>query len=565
MLRVAGLHPAHDLVVDLVGGLWQPDDVVHVTRPLGRAHAHHVRLRLRVPAPAALARELLAYVVPHVLGVDEHPVEVEDDGLDHLGGARHDRARSPVYSASRLLTVSSVIADGEPGNNMSFNRTVGVKAALVAVLVLLVLGVGTGAAVCRFADVACHINPNGGAALPEGVAGFAGQGGGEMELVDGLTATTVASGLRYPTDLAFLPDGRILAAEKDGLVRVIENGNVARKPFLDLRARVNTRFFRGIVDLTVDVEFPRQPFVYVAYTVQGPRGRASPEPITAHVSRFRVRGEIAVLASEKVLLGSEKPPRGSCRRLPRGADCLPAEVDHVGADLVFTPRGTIFISTGDGGGREAVEQPAFAAQDLDTLGGKILHVDRDGRGVPGNPYWNGDPDANRSKIWAVGLRNPFRMSSVPGEVGTLVVGDVGWDSFEELDVVRRGSDQGWPCFEGPEPTPRYEDTGFCRRYYEERDPTEPWYSASHAKRHSITAGVPMDGASGWPSELAGQYVFGDWTTSEIYAVPLELDAPAQTPRTIATHAAGPVAFALRPEGLYFVAVNTGELRLIAPK
>jgi glucose/arabinose dehydrogenase len=450
------------------------------------------------------------------------------------------------------------------GNNVFFLRAGGLN-VLIALLVLLVLGAGTGAAVCRFADVSCHINPYGDVAAPDELDDFAAQGGGEMGLAEGLTASVIASGLRYPTDLSFLPDGRILVAEKDGLVRIVQDGKVARRPFLDLRDRVNTHFFRGVVDVTVDADFSRQPFVYVAYAVPGARPASSPEPTTVRLSRFRVHGDVAVLASEKVLLGSENPARGSCRQLPRGADCLPAEIEHIGTDMVFTPRGTIFVSTGDGGGREAVEQPAFAAQDPDTLGGKILHIDREGRGLPGNPYWNGDPEANRSKVWATGLRNPFRMSAVPGHPEVLVVGDVGWDSYEELDVVRRGFDLGWPCMEGPERTPLYQDTRFCRRYYDEHAPVGPWYFVRQTNALSITAGVPLDDATGWPSEFAGQYVFGDWTTSEISVVPLELAAPAPPPRTIANHAAGPVAFALRPEGLYVVAVNTGELRLIAPR
>ena len=446
---------------------------------------------------------------------------------------------------------------------MSFIRSPGWKVLVLAGLVVLFLGAGTGAAVCKFTDAACGINPAGDQAAPTGLDDFANTGSGEMGLETGLTVSTVASDLRFPTDFAFLPDGRILVAEKDGFVRVVEDGKVAGEPLLDLRGRINRNFFRGIVNVTVDPDFPAKPFVYVAYAVRGPKGPDSTEPITARISRFSVRGGVAVMASEKAILGGDKPPRGSCRRLPRTADCLPAEVDHIGTDIVFTPEGTMLIATGDGGGHEVVEPLAFLAQDPDTLGGKILHVDREGRGVPGNPYWNGNPDANRSKVWATGLRNPFRMAAVSGEAATLVVGDVGWNTFEELHIVRRGSDQGWPCFEGPERTPEYEETAFCRRYYDESSPAEPWFSVRQPDGASITAGVPLGDAQGWPSGFAGHYVFADWAKSEIYAVPLDVDAPAEEPRTIASNASGPVAFAFRPEGLYFLAVNSGELRLIA--
>ena len=82
-LAVAREQPPDDLVADLLRRLGEPDLVVHVARPLGRAHPHHRRLRALVPAAAALLRQLLAHVVPDLLRVDDHAVEVEDDGLDH--------------------------------------------------------------------------------------------------------------------------------------------------------------------------------------------------------------------------------------------------------------------------------------------------------------------------------------------------------------------------------------------------------------------------------------------------------------------------------------------------
>src|SRR5207302_537390 len=82
-LAVALAHPPDDLGADLLGWLAEPDHVVHVARPTRRAHAHPVPLRALAPAAAALARELLADLVPELLGVEEDAVEVEDDGLDH--------------------------------------------------------------------------------------------------------------------------------------------------------------------------------------------------------------------------------------------------------------------------------------------------------------------------------------------------------------------------------------------------------------------------------------------------------------------------------------------------
>jgi glucose/arabinose dehydrogenase len=70
---------------------------------------------------------------------------------------------------------------------------------------------------------------------------------GEISLPPSFAAETVASGFQLPTSFAFLPDGRILVAEKAGLVKTLEDGRVRRRPALDLRNRVNARLFRGVV------------------------------------------------------------------------------------------------------------------------------------------------------------------------------------------------------------------------------------------------------------------------------------------------------------------------------
>src|SRR5262249_40596360 len=75
-------HAPHDLGIDLRGRLGQTEFVVHVAGPLRRAHAHHVRLRAVEPAAAPFSRDVLFHLGPDVLGVEEHTVEVEDDGVD---------------------------------------------------------------------------------------------------------------------------------------------------------------------------------------------------------------------------------------------------------------------------------------------------------------------------------------------------------------------------------------------------------------------------------------------------------------------------------------------------
>jgi glucose/arabinose dehydrogenase len=451
------------------------------------------------------------------------------------------------------------------GASMTVIRSAGWVAVALGAVVVLFVGAGTAAALCKY-QFDCHLRPT--EPAPTGIEDFEGSGGGAFELADGFIGTTVVTGLKSPTDLVFLPDGRMLVSEKAGVIRSVADGALEARPFLDIRPRVNDYYFRGIVDIAVDPDFAENPYVYVTYAVQGPGGDQSKEPIAVRISRFTVRNGVADGSSEEVLIGKEGKPGTSCRALPKGADCLPADGDHIGSELVFAPDGTIFVSTGDGGGLEVVEPMAFLSHDLEMLGGKILHVDREGRGLSSNPWWTGDPTANRSKIWAVGFRNPFRMSLLPGDPDRLLVGDVGWNSFEELDVAERGSDYGWPCFEGPERTPDYQDTTQCAAYYADagEDAAQPWLSTPQPDALSFTAGLSLADARDWPEEYRDRYLYGDWLKSELYTVPLDPDVPAEDPARFATNAAGPVSFVLSPEGvLYFVAVNTGEIRTIEPR
>ena len=211
------------------------------------------------------------------------------------------------------------------------------------------------------------------------------------------------------------------------------------------------------------------------------------------------------------------------------------------------------------------EEQAFSTRDLDRLGGKILHIDRDGLGLPTNPHWNGDSSANRSKVWAHGFRNPFRLVLLDEPEPTLLVAEVGTTQYDELNLVRRGADHGWPCTEGLEPTDLFEDDDRCKGSSVSTG-VEPWIALKHPEFRSLSGGVILDAENGWPAPYADTYVFGDWQTSTLYVVKVASDSSTEQPREIAQNAGGPVAFSVGPDGtLYYLALNIGELRTIAPR
>ena len=374
----------------------------------------------------------------------------------------------------------------------------------------------------------------------------------------------VASGFVAPTAFAFLPDGRILVTEQAGVVRLVSEGVVVTEPFLDLRERVNDFDDRGLLAVAPDPGFAINGEVYLLYVYD--YDGASPESArVARVSRFTAAGNAAQLETETIILG--KQGATTCDLLPRGADCLPADFEsHTGGAIEFAADGSLFVSTGEGAPNRDFSH-AWRAQDLDYLGGKVLHVAADGQGLPTNPFWNGDPSANRSKIWAYGLRNPFRMtlSSIEGQP---LVGDVGSTAWEELNLVPRGANLGWPCYEGNRPTPEFQHERLCRRMYERVESGEavvqwPLHAIGHHLANAIVGGTFYT-AMNYPAEYRGAYFFGDAVRGFISTLRLnEKGEPIEGPRSFGTAMEGPVAIEVGPDGnLYYLSIYGGELRRI---
>jgi aldose sugar dehydrogenase len=230
------------------------------------------------------------------------------------------------------------------------------------------------------------------------------------QTVDAAAASTVvASGLREPTDFQFLPDGRILVAEKGGRIRIVEDGVVSKQPVG--RLPVLTQGERGLGGLAVDPDFATNGYIYVAYTTRGVRDR---------LARLTVIGDKVAFGSQKILLESKDR----------------STFFHHGGGLGFGPDGTLYWGVGD-------NRNGANAQDLGTIHGKIIRINPDGTVPSDNPDLG--PDA-LPQIYAYGLRNPFRLTFTP--TGQLLVADVGENSFEELNLVTAGGNYGWPGAEG---------------------------------------------------------------------------------------------------------------------
>jgi glucose/arabinose dehydrogenase len=390
---------------------------------------------------------------------------------------------------------------------------------------------------------------------------YAGSTARPLLLPDGFTQEVVVSGLELPTAFAALPDGRLLIAEKAGVVRLYSNGALQPTPFIDIRDRVNPFHDRGLLSLAADPAFTENGYVYLLYTYENNRHDPGGTK-TGRLARYTAVGDAASPDSEFILLGTLVG--ATCHLFPAGADCIPSESpSHTVGDLKFAQDGTLFVTLGDGARFDGVDEDALRAQDLDSLGGKVLRITPEGQGVPSNPFWTGDAHANRSKVWSYGVRNPYRFNLRPGTL-TPYLGDVGWTLWEEINAATPGANLGWPCYEGPERQPGYEPLERCQELYAlgPSAVTMPLHAWTHDTGQTATGGAFYTGTS-YPPEYQGVYFFGDFGSGWIGT--LRVDENDQLiPGSVSmftADAAGLVDLEIGPDGLlYRIDIFNGALQ-----
>ena len=329
-------------------------------------------------------------------------------------------------------------------------------------------------------------------------------------------AQSFASGLDDPTVVDWLPDGRMLVVEKEGLVRVVNtDGSLESQPFIDIRDRVNSGpRDRGLIGLAVHPDFANNPYVYLSYSYDPPQvfgntGAGGPDGNGARVARIvRVTANSATNFStanpnsEVVLVGKNSTYEniGTPNRRPELNDpysCTDAsgnpiddcigndETSHSIGDLEFGPDGYLYASVGDGGSFGRVDPINLRALDIDSLAGKILRIDPiTGDGPSDNPFYNGNPIANQSRVFQYGLRNPFRIA-IDQTDGDVAIGDVGWTRWEEINLGEPGANFGWPAFEGGSNgnlrTGGYENLAEVQAFYASNpDVTAPVWARNHS-------------------------------------------------------------------------------------
>ncbi len=298
----------------------------------------------------------------------------------------------------------------------------------------------------------------------------------------------VADGFQSPVFATNAGDGsgRLFVIEQKGEIRIIQNGTVLDKSFLDIISEVGSQGNeQGLLGLAFHPNYAQNGTFYVNYT------DTTGDTV---IARFQVSADpnVADPDSEKVLLQVHQP-----------------YANHNGGYLEFGPDGYLYFGLGDGG---SGGDPSGNGQSLNTYLGKILRIDVDSGdpyGIPAdNPFANG---SGKPEIWAYGLRNPWRFT-FDRATQDLYIADVGQDQWEEVDFLPSGtpggSDLGWNYFEG---THVYQGTPPDGALF-----VTPVAEYSHGGRCSITGGYVYRGNAipAWQ----GVYLYGDFCSGEIFGL-----------------------------------------------
>lgn len=341
--------------------------------------------------------------------------------------------------------------------------TLPIRLALAAACLLLV----TTAATAQRSSILPVPSPARDGGVAESNAGFP----------DGFVNEPIASFVNA-TGVTFSETGRVFVWEKAGVVYMAPTADDDLVPLLDISEEVGNWGDHGLVAFALDPDFESNGHIYLYYAVDYHHlmnfGTPAYDPAVdedyvdtmARVTRYTanpVTGFTTIVPGTRQVLLGESVGTG----VPLCSDSHGVGAMHFGTD------GTLLLSAGDGHAgtasatclEDGIITPKedifqYRAQLVDSLSGKLLRIDpTTGDGVPSNPFYDpSEPRAARSRVYALGLRQPFRFQVRPGtgssdpaagDPGTVYVSDVGQSKWEEIDVVdEAGLNFGWPIWEG---------------------------------------------------------------------------------------------------------------------
>jgi len=313
-----------------------------------------------------------------------------------------------------------------------------------------------------------------------------------VALSDEIALEEVVTGLTRPVYLTHAGDARLFVIEQPGRIRIIQDGQLLKQPFLDIVDRVTSDGNeQGLLSVAFEPDYAAAGGAatgrfYVNYT-RKPDGATMIERYTVAANDPNVADKNS--AAEILVIDQPEP-------------------NHNGGLVKFGPDGYLYVGMGDGGGQGDQHGSIGNGQDPKALLGKMLRLDVVNQATYAVPASN--PFGN--EIWALGVRNPWRFS-FDRTTGDLYIADVGQNQYEEINfqpaASAGGENYGWRIMEGLhcfDPQSNCDRSGLVL----------PISEYSHAEGCSVTGGYVYRGAQ--HPALQGQYFFADYCIGTIWSL-----------------------------------------------
>ena len=323
--------------------------------------------------------------------------------------------------------------------------------------------------------------------------------------------------------------------QKSGLIKTFLSNDTTASNFADLSSRLATSGNEmGLLGMAFHPNFATNKYVYVYYSSPGGTNHLS------IIDRYTASSETTLDLTSRVEIMRIDQPYSN----------------HNGGHMVFGADGYLYIGMGDGG---SGNDPENRAQDINSLLGKMLRIDVDkpatgkNYGIPAdNPYVGG---SGLDEIYALGLRNPWRWS-FDRSTGSLILADVGQSAREEIDIITKGGNYGWRCYEG---TQANITTG-CQP---QSSYIAPVFEYSPNYPAAVTGGYVYRGTA--IASLKGSYIYSDFYPGPIWALS-DPGGSTQTNTTITGNVNRYIsAFAEDSNGeLYIVDYGNGQIFRLEP-
>ncbi|MGA0556321.1 putative Ig domain-containing protein [Larkinella sp. VNQ87] len=400
----------------------------------------------------------------------------------------------------------------------------------------------------------------------------------------GFSEEVYANDLSGAVGFTFDKNGAMYVWTIDGRVHRIDPQTKQRSQLLDISGEIGRYDDFGLLGMTLDNNFLDNGRFYLFYVIKyaSVKWQGTYARVTRYEANKNDNFRSIKADSRKILIGAPDPNNPS-KGVP--GDCIPLTSNsHAGGGIVMGTDGSLIIPTGDGAAA-AFDQGSYsesyynqsiqngfmtAAENIGSyrsqvdysLSGKILRINpENGDGLPGNPNFDaGAPRSIKSRIYASGMRQPFRGAVRPnsgstdinaGNPGAIYVGEVGFTDWEEINVIKKGANYGWPYEEGQNPSTRpYNKTEYKPAGVTFTKPVIAWRSGPGQinrngtltdVRNSPSGALPgycaiggswHPGGGNYPTEYQNAYYFADFNGGWISKMAFDGDNQPQ-PETIA--------------------------------